>query len=169
MSNLIHPNDALFSGEKRFPIINVCEHFAGSEKLIGYSVDASEGLICLVATAPATAYAPVAELSTEMGVVNSQFVETVNAQTIALIGGEVAISAVVLIGFITILNKKLTNPISDMAKAIGKVKEGDLNISVEAEGDNEISDLGKALNQMILSLRLTAANIDMEPRSGDSD
>jgi methyl-accepting chemotaxis protein len=56
-----------------------------------------------------------------------------------------------------------------MAKAIGKVKEGDLNISVEAEGDNEISDLGKALNQMILSLRLTAANIDMEPRSGDSD
>jgi HAMP domain-containing protein len=142
---------------------------AGSEKLIGYSVDSSEGLICLVATAPATAYAPVAQMSTEMGVVNSQFVETVNTQTLALIGGEVAISAVVLIGFITILNKKLTNPISDMAKAIGKVKEGDLNISVNAEGDNEISDLGKALNQMILSLRLTAANIDMEPRSGDSD
>jgi HAMP domain-containing protein len=142
---------------------------AGSEKLIGYSADASEGLICLVSTAPAKAYAPVSNLSAEMGVVNTQFVETVNTQTIALIGGEVAISAVVLIGFITILNKKLTNPISDMAKAIGKVKEGDLNISVEAEGDNEISDLGKALNQMILSLRLTAANIDMEPRSGDSD
>ena len=34
VSTLIHPNDALFSGEKRFPIINVCEHFAGSEKLI---------------------------------------------------------------------------------------------------------------------------------------
>jgi citrate lyase subunit beta/citryl-CoA lyase len=30
----IHPNDALFAGEKPFPIINVCEHFAGSEKLI---------------------------------------------------------------------------------------------------------------------------------------
>ncbi len=34
MSTPIHPNDALFSGEKRFPIINVCEHFAGSEALI---------------------------------------------------------------------------------------------------------------------------------------
>ena len=34
MSTLIHPKDALFSGEKCFPIINVCEHFAGSEKLI---------------------------------------------------------------------------------------------------------------------------------------
>jgi citrate lyase subunit beta/citryl-CoA lyase len=29
-----HPNDALFAGEKPFPIINTCEHFAGSEKLI---------------------------------------------------------------------------------------------------------------------------------------
>ena len=34
MANLTHPNDALFAGEKRFPIINACEHFAGSEKLI---------------------------------------------------------------------------------------------------------------------------------------
>lgn len=29
-----HPNQALFSGEKPFPLIPVCEHFAGSEKLI---------------------------------------------------------------------------------------------------------------------------------------
>jgi len=34
MAQSIHPNDALFAGEKRYPIINVCEHFAGSEKLI---------------------------------------------------------------------------------------------------------------------------------------
>lgn len=33
-SHRIHPNDALFAGEKPFPIINTCEHFAGSEKLI---------------------------------------------------------------------------------------------------------------------------------------
>ena len=29
-----HPNEALFSGEKPFPLIPTCEHFAGSEKLI---------------------------------------------------------------------------------------------------------------------------------------
>jgi citrate lyase subunit beta / citryl-CoA lyase len=34
MSNLKHPSQALFPGEKPFPIIPVCEHFAGSEKLI---------------------------------------------------------------------------------------------------------------------------------------
>lgn len=34
MSNLKHPSEALFPGEKLFPIIPVCEHFAGSEKLI---------------------------------------------------------------------------------------------------------------------------------------
>src|SRR6185436_16107597 len=34
MANRTHPKDALFAGEKPFPIINTCEHFAGSEKLI---------------------------------------------------------------------------------------------------------------------------------------
>src|SRR3954469_3317816 len=29
-----HPREALFSGEKPFPVIPACEHFAGSEKLI---------------------------------------------------------------------------------------------------------------------------------------
>lgn len=32
--SLVHPNDALFQGEKPFPAIPTCEHFAGSEKLI---------------------------------------------------------------------------------------------------------------------------------------
>jgi len=32
--SLVHPKDALFAGEKVFPVIPSCEHFAGSEKLI---------------------------------------------------------------------------------------------------------------------------------------
>lgn len=39
MSNATHPKDALFPGEKAFPIINTCEHFAGSEKLIGKAME----------------------------------------------------------------------------------------------------------------------------------
>src|SRR5690242_5052084 len=35
MSQRIHPRQALFGGERPFPIIPSCEHFAGSEKLIG--------------------------------------------------------------------------------------------------------------------------------------
>lgn len=34
MSQLTHPSEALFAGEKPFPVIPSCEHFAGSEKLI---------------------------------------------------------------------------------------------------------------------------------------
>lgn len=34
MSPKVHPNEALFAGEKPFPVIPSCEHFAGSEKLI---------------------------------------------------------------------------------------------------------------------------------------
>ncbi|MET1255813.1 HpcH/HpaI aldolase/citrate lyase family protein [Aliikangiella maris] len=34
MSGYVHPSAALFDGEKAFPVIPACEHFAGSEKLI---------------------------------------------------------------------------------------------------------------------------------------
>jgi citrate lyase subunit beta/citryl-CoA lyase len=34
MSSATHPKDALFPGEKSFPALSACEHFAGSEKLI---------------------------------------------------------------------------------------------------------------------------------------
>jgi len=44
VTTVIHPNDALFSGEKRFPIINVCEHYAGSEKLITKAMELQEQL-----------------------------------------------------------------------------------------------------------------------------
>jgi citrate lyase subunit beta/citryl-CoA lyase len=31
---MTHPNQALFAGEKAFPVIASCEHFAGNEKMI---------------------------------------------------------------------------------------------------------------------------------------
>lgn len=40
----IHPNQALFGGEKPFPIIPSCEHFAGSEKLILKALSLQESL-----------------------------------------------------------------------------------------------------------------------------
>jgi len=33
-SSAVHPRDALFTGEKPFPVIPACEHYAGNEKLI---------------------------------------------------------------------------------------------------------------------------------------
>jgi citrate lyase subunit beta/citryl-CoA lyase len=42
MSQTVHPNDALFEGEKPFPVIPSCEHFAGSEKLIRKAMSLQE-------------------------------------------------------------------------------------------------------------------------------
>ncbi len=39
MSAKVHPRDALFEGESPFPVIPSCEHFAGSEKLIGKALE----------------------------------------------------------------------------------------------------------------------------------
>jgi citrate lyase subunit beta/citryl-CoA lyase len=39
MTQLVHPSEALFKGEKPFPVIPSCEHFAGSEKLIAKALE----------------------------------------------------------------------------------------------------------------------------------
>jgi citrate lyase subunit beta/citryl-CoA lyase len=44
MTSGIHPSQALFEGERPFPIIASCEHFAGSEKLIGKALALQEKL-----------------------------------------------------------------------------------------------------------------------------
>lgn len=44
MSEPVHPSDALFKGEKPFPVIASCEHFSGSEKLIGKAFELQEKL-----------------------------------------------------------------------------------------------------------------------------
>ena len=44
MTPLVHPSKALFAGEKPFPVIPTCEHFAGSEKLIGKALELQDKL-----------------------------------------------------------------------------------------------------------------------------
>ena len=44
MPHPVHPNAALFAGEKPFPVIPACEHFAGSEKLILKALEQMEKL-----------------------------------------------------------------------------------------------------------------------------
>ncbi len=44
MTQPVHPRDALFKGERPFPIIPSCEHFAGSEKLILKAMELQERL-----------------------------------------------------------------------------------------------------------------------------
>ena len=44
MTQLVHPRKALFAGEKPFPVIPTCEHFAGSEKLIGKALELQDKL-----------------------------------------------------------------------------------------------------------------------------
>jgi len=44
MTQLVHPSKALFVGEKPFPVIPSCEHFAGSEKLISKALELQDKL-----------------------------------------------------------------------------------------------------------------------------
>ena len=44
MSGLAHPNSALFKGEKPFPVIPSCDHYAGSERLMLRALELQESI-----------------------------------------------------------------------------------------------------------------------------
>jgi len=44
MTQAPHPADALFKGEKTFPVLSACEHFAGSEKMVLKALDLQKEL-----------------------------------------------------------------------------------------------------------------------------
>ena len=56
----------------------------------------------------------------------------------------------IIISFI--LSRKLTDPLIKMNKVAGKVAEGDLKQSLHIKGNDEISELAKAFNKMIVKL-----------------
>jgi citrate lyase subunit beta/citryl-CoA lyase len=43
-SSAVHPRDALFTGERPFPVIPACEHYAGNEKLIAKALELRDRL-----------------------------------------------------------------------------------------------------------------------------
>ena len=44
MATSSHPSAALFAGEKPFPVLPACEHFAGSEKLIAKALELQKSM-----------------------------------------------------------------------------------------------------------------------------
>ncbi|MBN1903561.1 MAG: response regulator [Deltaproteobacteria bacterium] len=58
------------------------------------------------------------------------------------------------------LSKKITKPVIDLRDAARKVGEGDLNSHIEITSDDEIGELAKSFNQMIVDLKRTTVSRD---------
>jgi HAMP domain-containing protein len=136
----------------------------GDEKLVGYASNLygdhsghNVEMICFVSYDPQTSLSPL-EAINEMEEKNTDLLSTLNQNSYMILFGGAAIAVVVLVGLILVLNKSLTRPLIDMASVAKKVKKGDLDVTVDEHGNNEVSDLGKAFNQMILSVRLIAGD-----------
>ena len=78
------------------------------------------------------------------------------------------VAVVLAIGIGLSLSRNMTSRLSNMIDAARSIKTGNLNVSVDEAGNDEISELGKAFNQMIMSVRLVAGDMGMddEPDTG---
>lgn len=91
----------------------------------------------------------------------------VTATIITLAGVIIAISIAVVLGIV--ISRAISKPVVGMTEAAKKIREGNLDISVDEKGSDEIAELGKAFNQMILSVRLVAGEMGMETPAGGQD
>jgi HAMP domain-containing protein len=130
----------------------------GEEMLIGYAGCDDNDRICLVSREASQSLAPIREIENK----NSQLISDVSSNIFFVLMSVIVVAAIILVAVISLLNSRLTKPLIKMANAAGKIKNGDLNVSVDEAGNNEVSDLGKAFNQMILSVRLIAGDMGMK-------
>jgi HAMP domain-containing protein len=138
----------------------------GEEMVIGYASDDNNNWICLVSHKTSTSMVPIRDIESK----NSELISDVNSQVMFIVITEVAVAAVILIAVATLLNRKLTKPLVDIADSAKEIKEGNLNVKVDESGNNEITELAKAFNQMVLSVRLISGETEMGgPTFGDSD
>lgn len=83
------------------------------------------------------------------------------ATTITIAGVVIALVIAVLLGVVT--SRTISKPVLGMTDAAKKVKKGDLNVSVDPKGSDEIAELAKAFNQMVMSVRLISADLEANP------
>jgi HAMP domain-containing protein len=136
------------------------------EKLIGFATNIENSgsgdtvdMICFVSYDPQTSLSPLEAVS-DMEQKNSEMIDSLNQNSILILMAGIIIAIIVLVALISGLNKSLTRPLTDMADAAGEVKRGNMNVSVKEGGNNEVSELAKAFNQMVLSVRLIAGADD---------
>lgn len=75
------------------------------------------------------------------------------------LGMVAAVLLAILIGLA--LSRTMTSRLGNMMDAARNIKGGNLNVSVDEAGSDEISELAKAFNQMIMSVRLVAGDMGM--------
>ncbi len=105
------------------------------------------------------AYMPLIDLNNEViGMLfcgtSMQVINQLNRGIIAYVAA-VFILIILLITFILtwIINRFVINPIAKLVSASEKIANGDLNVSIEVESDDEVGKLADSQNKMVTSLR----------------
>jgi len=148
---------AFSEGEMGNSGYSVEEDEDGDEMLIGYAGCYDNDRMCFVSRDASDSLAPIRDIENK----NSQLIDDVSSNIFFVLISVIIVAVIILVGVITLLNSRLTKPLIKMANAAGKIKDGDLNVTVDETGNNEVSDLGRAFNQMILSVRLIAGDMGM--------
>ncbi|MFP4528705.1 MAG: ATP-binding protein [Candidatus Kapaibacterium sp.] len=73
--------------------------------------------------------------------------------------GVVAFSVLLGVALSVVLGRQMTRPLVGLQKAAGQLAGGDYNATVDVRGNDEIADLGRAFNSMVINIRNSSETI----------
>ncbi|PSV34916.1 methyl-accepting chemotaxis protein [Photobacterium sp. GB-27] len=80
-----------------------------------------------------------------------------HGQTINAIGYEFIITLIIAIIICLVIGSMIVKPITDLQRAMQKIADGNLKDEITVDGSNEVGELARNLNRMIVKLRSTVA------------
>ena len=110
----------------------------------------------LVRTPMKSVTGPATQVSNSLSQLQSKFSEAIDAQTTSLGFGILAIAGIALLIALFASWKgaeSLSRPLGNLASIVRRIGKGDLDAHITTEGDDEVAEVGSAVNEMTRGLR----------------
>jgi signal transduction histidine kinase len=98
----------------------------------------------------------------EVGYSHASFRQDIHRMAVRLAGLTIGATVLVVLGFPLFFRVSLVRPLQNLLRGVARVDDGDLEVTVPIETEDEIGFLTTAFNRMVRSLRASEANLRSE-------
>ena len=98
----------------------------------------------------------------EVGYSHASYLQDIHRTAMPLVGLTIGATALVVLGFPLFFRVSLVRPLQNLLRGVARVDDGDLDVTVPIETEDEIGFLTTAFNRMVRSLRASEADLRSE-------
>lgn len=90
---------------------------------------------------------------TLVGIIPENYLNCLLSNIIYMMIAAVVLISILAVVFSSVLAKRFTEPVIDIKKAMKRVEKGELSVQIEIKGNDEIAELAKRFNHMVIQIQ----------------